>query len=75
MSEKVNPQIVDATTATNYGVISQAGYLSQGVAYEAAAHSLSMVMQNAAQNQFGAKKISNAAVAKTCADILGLASE
>lgn len=67
---KVNQQIIDAVASTNYGVLSQAGNESMGIAYESMAQALTMVMQNASATQYGAKNISTTSVAITCKKIL-----
>ena len=68
----VDPKVLDAVTSTNVAAIGVASDEAQGVAYEALAHSLSLVMQNAGATQYGMKQIEAAAVAKTCKKILSL---
>lgn len=69
-NNRVNQQIIDAVASTNYGVLSQAGNESMGIAYESMAQALTMAMQNASATQFGAKNISTTTVALTCKKIL-----
>lgn len=74
MNQDVNPQVVSAVTATLTAVVGAAPAASQALAYEALAHSLALMMQNAAQAQFGVQQLETAAVATTCALIASKAS-
>ena len=74
MADDINPQIVSAVKATAVAVIGQAPAASQALAYEALAHSLALMMQNATQTQFSMQQIETAAVATTCALIASKAS-
>jgi hypothetical protein len=73
MSE-VNPQVVDAVNATMVAVVGAAPAASQALAYEALAHSVTLMMQNATQVQFSMQQLETAAVATTCALIASKAS-
>lgn len=67
MSDDINPQIVNAVTATMTAVVGAAPATSQALAYEALAHSLALMMQNATQAQYSMQQLETAAVATTCA--------
>ena len=66
----LNRQVVDAVMATNLSVMGSSGAQCQALVYEAMAHSLALILHNAGSAQFGAQKISQASIAKTCAAIL-----
>ncbi|MBX7078569.1 MAG: RebB family R body protein [Nannocystaceae bacterium] len=54
----------------NKGVVATAPSEAQAVTYESLAHSLTLLMHNAAQAQFGAKQIEVAALAAVCSQII-----
>ncbi|MBK8236575.1 MAG: RebB family R body protein [Deltaproteobacteria bacterium] len=54
----------------NKGVVGTAPSEAQAITYESLAHSLTLLMHNAAQTQFGAKQIQVAAVAAVCSQIV-----
>ena len=70
MADTVNKQVLDAVMSVNMGVLGNSGEQSQGVAYEALAHSLALIMHNAGSTQYGSQQIGAAATAKACAAIL-----
>lgn len=74
MNDDVNPQIVSAVNATMTAVVGSAPATSQALAYEALAHSVALMMQNAVQTQFGMQQLETAAVATICALISSKAS-
>lgn len=74
MNQDVNQQVVSAVKATMTSVVGAAPAASQALAYETLAHSLSLMMQNAAQAQFSMQQLETAAVATTCALIASKAS-
>jgi hypothetical protein len=74
MPDDINPQIVNAVSATMVAVVGTAPAASQALAYEALAHSLTLMMQNAVQAQFGMLQLETASVATTCALIASKAS-
>lgn len=72
MSTQVDNAATVASTINriNTVVVGTAPSEAQGITYESLAHSLSLLMHNAAQAQFGAKQIEIAAVAAVCSQIV-----
>jgi hypothetical protein len=71
----VNHQVAVAMAATNETVLSHAPVEAQGVALEASAYSISLLMINAVSNQQAASQLANASIVTTCAEILGAAAK
>lgn len=51
MADTVNPQITDAVTQSNLKVVGEAPAMALGQVYQATAHSLSILFENAVQAQ------------------------
>lgn len=74
MADKVNGQITDAVTQTNVKVLGESPAQSLAMLYQAAAHSLSLSMQNASASQQQMQSLNSAIVATACTNILKLSS-
>lgn len=61
---------IHSVNQVNTGVVGTAPSEAQGITYESLAHSLTLLMHNAAQTQFGAKQIEVSAVAAVCSQIV-----
>jgi len=70
MPDILNPQVLDATLVTNEVVLGHVAAESHGVALEAAAYTLSLLMMNEVSTQYSASQIANASVVAACAEIL-----
>ena len=66
----VNSQIIDAGIQSGALTLDQAGSLSMAYTFTAAAHSIGLVMYNAAAVQQGTQQVAQSSVAKTCALIV-----
>lgn len=61
---------IRSVETVNTVVVGTAPSAAQGLTYGSLAHSLALLMHNAAQTQFAAKQIDAAAVAATCMRIV-----
>lgn len=66
----VNPQITDAITQTNVKVLGEAPAQAMAVIYQTMAHSISLAMESAQQNQNQMQTIGKAVVAAACERIM-----
>lgn len=74
MADTVNGQITDAVTQTNVKVLAESPAQALAMIYQAAAHSLSLSMQNAGASQQQMQSLSTAIVATSSNNILNLAT-
>ena len=70
---EVNEQIINSVLVSSECVLGDVPVESYGVAAEALAHSIALIMHNAGTTQFAGSQISDAAVVKACAAILSKA--
>ena len=68
---QLDPKTLELVVSTNVMVLGNSSAQASSMAYEAFAHSMSLLLHNEAQIQLGAKQIENAAVAAVCAKIVG----
>lgn len=61
MADIVNPQITDAVTQSNVKVLADASAMAMGALYQTMAHSLGILMENAANTQQNMSIIGQAA--------------
>ncbi len=66
----VNPQITDAITQTNVKILGEAPAQAMAVLYQTLAHSISLAMESAQQNQNQMQQIGKAVVAAACEKIM-----
>jgi len=69
-SAAVNPQIIDAMTATSTGVIGEAPAYAMGVVYQTAAQAVAQTMQNQTSTQQGLQQVGVAVVSTAVARIM-----
>ena len=70
----VNPQITDAITQTNVKILGEAPAPAMAVLYQTLAHSISLAMESAQQNQNQMQQIGKAVVAAACEKIMKASS-
>lgn len=70
MTDSTSDTTTDAINRINTAVVAVAPSEAQAVTYESLAHSLSLLMHNAAQTQLVGKQIDSAAVAAACTRIV-----
>jgi hypothetical protein len=75
MPDSVSAQVVETMLASNESILSNAPSESQGVALEASAYSISLLMINAVSNQQSSSQLANASVVTTCTEILKAAAK
>ena len=72
-SESITPgfeEMQNAVADTTMANLRTPRVESMGIAFEALAHSISLIMHNAGSAQYGGQQLELAAVSKTCAEIL-----
>lgn len=72
MPDTVNPQITDAVTQTNTGVLADAPAMAMGTLYQSMAHSVGLMMQNAVYAQQQANIAAQAATTQGVMQIYSL---
>ena len=73
MSDSVNPQVVDAITATTAATVGEATSMAMGMFFQVEAQSFGLSMQNATNAQNRMNQIGEAVVATACARIMKMA--
>jgi len=72
MADTVNSQITDAVTQSNTNVLGGAPAQSMGLVYQTTAHSISLIMQNAAAAQNSMQQVNAAVISTACRQIMAV---